>query len=88
MVPLCGSVNYISTKNARCWGDINKYHENIPTFVLLCSIDLYIPPTIQFVLGKRGFKYDKIPPMGKNAPLEGKMLIKYLPKQFWQNFNQ
>ena len=49
----------------------------------------YIPPTIQFVLGKGCFKCDKIPPMGKNAiksPLEGKMLIKSLPQAILAKF--
>ena len=49
----------------------------------------YIPPTIQFVLGKGCFKCYKIPPMGKNvikSPLEGKMLIKYLPQAILAKF--
>ena len=50
---------------------------------------IYIPPTIQFVLGKGCFKCYKIPPMGKNAiksPLEGKMLIKSLPQAILAKF--
>ena len=48
--------------------------------VLYYNITKYIPPTIQFVLGKGCFKCYKIPPMDKNAIKSSKMLIKSLAK--------